>query len=67
MATLELLVLLRIRDLIQKTGMSRSTIYRRIADGSFPPPVHPSPGIAAWRAEDIRNWLDRQQNQYKQA
>ncbi len=26
---------------IQATGLGRSTIYRLVADGAFPPPVHP--------------------------
>jgi predicted DNA-binding transcriptional regulator AlpA len=30
--------LLRLRDVKQKTGLGSSTIYRRIADGTFPAP-----------------------------
>jgi prophage regulatory protein len=31
--------ILRLPDVIQATGESRSTIYKRIADGEFPRPV----------------------------
>jgi len=30
----------RIADVIRITALSRATVYRRIADGKFPPPVH---------------------------
>ena len=30
--------LLRLRDVKQKSGLGTSTIYRRIADGTFPAP-----------------------------
>ena len=37
--------------------ISKSTLWRRIQERSFPQPVKLSAGITAWRAEDIRNWI----------
>lgn len=48
----------------KKTGapglvpLSKSTIWRRVAAGTFPKPVKLSERVTAWRAEDIRAWLD---------
>lgn len=42
------------------TGMSRTSLYRLIESGNFPKPIRPLPGIVAWRAGDIRQWLQDQ-------
>lgn len=42
---------------------SSATLWRRIADGSFPPPKKLSARITAWRIEDIKGWLlDQEEN-----
>lgn len=42
----------------QITGLKRATIYARIKDGSFPPPVKLGPNAVGWRQSVIRDWLD---------
>jgi len=37
---------------------SKTTLWRRVGQGAFPQPVKLSVGITAWRAEDIRRWID---------
>lgn len=37
---------------------SASTLWRKVKAGEFPKPVKLSVRITAWRAEDIRTWLD---------
>jgi predicted DNA-binding transcriptional regulator AlpA len=37
---------------------SKSTLWRRVGEGEFPTPVKLSVGITAWRAEDIRRWIN---------
>ena len=37
---------------------SKSTLWRRVGQGLFPSPIKLSVGITAWRAEDIRRWID---------
>jgi len=39
---------------------SASTLWRRVRAGTFPAPVKLSARITAWKAEDIRQWLDAQ-------
>lgn len=48
--------ILRIRDITQKYGISRSTVYREIKRGRFPIPVKVTDKISGWRAEDMEAW-----------
>lgn len=40
-----------------RTGLSRSTIYLRIAEGSFPKPVSLGARAVGWLESDIEQWL----------
>ncbi|WP_227815112.1 helix-turn-helix transcriptional regulator [Nitrogeniibacter aestuarii] len=48
---------MKLRDVIQVTSLSRSTIYRRMADGSFPNAIRIGTNRIAWRQEDLSAWL----------
>jgi prophage regulatory protein len=49
-------VFLRLPDVMRVTRLGRSTIYRLVADGTFPKPVQLAPRAVAWRREDIDGW-----------
>src|SRR4051812_19927296 len=49
--------ILRIRDIAQQLGLSRSTIYRLMQRGDFPSQVRLSDHAVGWRAADIIAWL----------
>jgi prophage regulatory protein len=49
--------LLRLRDVKQKTGLGASTIYRRIADGTFPAPRSLGPNTVRWLQSEIDVWI----------
>jgi prophage regulatory protein len=49
--------LLRIRDVTERTKLSRATIYRRIGAGTFPPSEPISSGLVAWYQSDIDEWI----------
>lgn len=53
--------ILRLPQVKARTGLSRSTIYSRIAQGSFPKPV-PLGGARAvgWLEAQVDNWIQRQ-------
>jgi hypothetical protein len=36
---------------------SSTTLWRKVADGSFPAPVKLSGGVTAWRVEDVHAWM----------
>lgn len=38
--------------------VSRTTIWRWVRNKKFPSPVRLSPGVTAWRSEDIEAWLN---------
>lgn len=37
---------------------SPATLWRKVASGDFPKPVKLSPGVTAWKVEEVRAWLD---------
>jgi len=49
-------VFLRLQAVIRVTGLSRSTLYRLIADERFPRPVRLGPRAVAWHRSDIDAW-----------
>ncbi|MBL8256005.1 MAG: AlpA family phage regulatory protein [Pseudoxanthomonas mexicana] len=48
----------RMADLVRITGLSRATLYRRIDEGRFPPPVHLGGRACGWRASALQAWID---------
>ncbi|MER8473490.1 AlpA family phage regulatory protein [Mesorhizobium sp. M1328] len=42
---------------LARTGLSRSTIYRKIAEGTFPAQFRISVNGAGWRESDINGWV----------
>jgi prophage regulatory protein len=37
--------------------MSRATIWRKVKNGTFPPPIKLSDNVTAWAMSDIENYL----------
>jgi len=48
----------RLRDVMRITALSRSTVYRRIAEGRFPEPVHLGGRASAWPSAALQAWID---------
>lgn len=51
--------ILRLPEVKRSTGLSRSTIYLRIAEGTFPKPVNLGGRAVGWLEVDIQEWLQR--------
>ena len=49
--------IIRLRTVLSRTGLSRSTIYRKIAEGTFPPQIKISVNGSGWHESDINRWL----------
>ena len=49
--------ILRIEAVLDCTGLSRSTLYRKIQGGSFPGQVRIAERCTGWRESAIREWL----------
>lgn len=52
--------ILRLPAVKARTGLSRSTIYLRIADGSFPKPVSLGGRAVGWIEAEVNDWLKQQ-------
>jgi len=50
--------IIRLNTVLNRTGLSRSTIYRKIAEGTFPAQLRISVHGAGWRESDINRWVD---------
>jgi len=48
--------ILRINAVLERTGLSRSTLYRRMQDGTFPKNVQISTRCVGWRESAIAEW-----------
>ena len=47
---------LRLPDVLRATGLGRSTIYRMVAERTFPAPVKLAKRAVGWRHDDVRQW-----------
>lgn len=52
--------LLRLPEVKAATGLSKSTIYARITEGTFPKQVALGPRLVVWVEADIQNWIAEQ-------
>ena len=50
--------MLRPPEVMTRTGLSRTTIWRKVRDGTFPPPVEIGVNSIGWPATEISAWLD---------
>jgi prophage regulatory protein len=51
--------ILRLPAVKARTGLSRSTIYLRVAEGAFPRPVSLGGRAVGWLESEIQDWLQR--------
>jgi prophage regulatory protein len=49
--------IVRMKTVLAPTGLSLSTIYRKIAEGTFPAQIRISLNGAGWRETDIDRWI----------
>jgi len=49
--------ILRLKAVLERTGLSRSTMYRKIKHGTFPAQVQISERCIGWRESDLEQWL----------
>lgn len=49
--------ILRLNTVLDRTGLTRSTLYRKIANGTFPRQIKISDRCAGWRESAIDAWL----------
>ncbi len=50
--------IMRLTEVIQTTGLARSSIYSRMSEGSFPRPVPLGARSVGWVSEEIQDWVE---------
>jgi prophage regulatory protein len=49
--------IIRLKTVLERTGLSRSTLYRKIQQGTFPKQIRISERCAGWRQSAVSEWL----------
>lgn len=49
--------ILRLNTVLERTGLSRSTLYRKVEQGTFPGQVRIADRCVGWRESAIADWL----------
>jgi len=52
--------ILRLPAVKARTGLSRSTIYLRVSEDSFPKPVSLGGRAVGWVESEVQQWLEQQ-------
>ena len=49
--------IIRINTVLERTGLSRSTLYRKVQDGTFPKQVRIAARCVGWRESAVGDWM----------
>lgn len=58
---------LRRPEVEKTTGLSRSTIYLRMEQGTFPKPIPLGGRLVGWKESDIQQWIEDRIKESEQA
>ncbi len=56
--TQQTITILRAKQLKARTGLSSSTIYLRIQDGTFPRPISLGARAVGWLESEVTEWIE---------
>ncbi|MHB0973149.1 MAG: helix-turn-helix transcriptional regulator [Thiobacillus sp.] len=49
--------IIRLPDVMSRTGLSRSSVFLKVKKGEMPPPIKLGVRATGWVAEEIDNWI----------
>lgn len=49
--------LLRLSEVMHRTGLRRSTLYALVASGEFPKPIKLAERASAWVETEVETWI----------
>ncbi|KNC18251.1 helix-turn-helix transcriptional regulator [Pseudomonas sp. RIT-PI-a] len=49
--------IIRLKEVIDSTGLARSTIYKHIGEGTFPKPVSLGDRCVGWVDSEVHDWI----------
>jgi prophage regulatory protein len=58
---------LRLKEIRQRVGLSRSTIYRMMKDGTFPPSLSLGARTSVWLVSEVEAWISARQPEEREA
>lgn len=47
----------RLKKVMEKTGLGRSSIYKRVGEDAFPKPVSLGDRAVGWVASEVEEWI----------
>ena len=50
--------MLRVPEVMARTGMARVTLWRRVRDGAFPAPIELGVNMIGWPETEIEDWIE---------
>ena len=53
----------RLPEVLRRTGLSRSELYRKMLKGTFPRPVHLGPHSRGWLVSETCTWIRKKQRE----
>tara|TARA_R100000664_G_C2757106_1_gene145177 strand:- start:2220 stop:2408 length:189 start_codon:yes stop_codon:yes gene_type:complete len=54
--------ILRLKEVMDKTGVPRSTIYKYMKEGVFPQKINLSSRSVGWIESEVNEWIEEQIN-----
>jgi len=54
--------LLRLAQVLEISGLARTSVYEAIRDGAFPAPIHPYGRAVRWASTEVYAWLTERLN-----
>jgi prophage regulatory protein len=49
--------ILRLKTVLDRTGLSRATLYRKVQAGTFPKQIRIAVRCAGWRESAVNDWM----------
>lgn len=53
----DVIVTIRLREVLRMTGLKKSTIYSKMKNESFPKSIQISDGAVGWLENEVQDWL----------
>lgn len=55
--------LIKLKQVMDCTGLARSTVYKFMADGQFPKPVKLGSKMVAWVESEVQEWIKQRMSE----
>lgn len=49
--------IIRLKTVLHRSGLSRSTVYRKMGEGTFPPQIKLGINGTGWKESELNRWI----------